>query len=381
MTQTRFYVPTEIVAGAGCFGQLGKLAVRFGRRALLVGSPRRRPLLERAAALLGAAGLEAATYSGVEGEPTVKMVEAARTQAQAMAAQLVVGIGGGSAIDTAKAAAGLFHRAGAVVEYHRGRPLEPARSVPLLVVPTTAGTGAEVTRNAVLLDAERRVKVSLRDDSWFPALALVDPELTVSLPPQVTASTGADALCQAIESYVSSGAGPLTDPLAAEAIARIARSLERAVTRGDDLEARSDMLYGSLLAGMALVNAGLGAVHGLAHPLGARYGIAHGVVCGLLLPYVMAYNLAFARDKYARVAGLLDAAVRDAGPEAAGELAVAQVRELLARIGIPEHLAPFGVREAEFEALIAETLPQSSLHYNPRPMQAEDVRAILAQAL
>ena len=381
MAGTRFYLPTEIVTGAGCFEQLGRLVLPLGRRALLVSSPGRRGLLERAARLLAEVGVETATLAEVTGEPTLAMVEAVRSQARAMGAEVVVGIGGGSALDTAKAAAGLFHQPGSVAEYHAGRKLEAGRGVPLVAVPTTAGTGAEVTKNAVLIDPQRQVKESIRDDSWFPALAVLDPALTLSLPPEVTASTGADALCQAIESYVSTGAGPVSDPLAAEAITRLGRSLERAVRHGDDLEARSDMLYGSLLAGMAMTNARLGAVHGLAHPLGARYGIPHGTLCGLLLPYVMAYNVAFAPEKYARVAVLLGLDVRGLAPAVAGERAVEWVHDLLVRVGIPTRLGPYGVREADFPTLIVEALRQSSLQHNPRPMQAEDVRAILAQAL
>ncbi len=379
MAQTRFYLPTDIVTGAGCFEQLGSLAARLGRRALVVGSPGRRPLLDQAVRLLATAGVAASIYDGAGQEPTLAAVEAARAQARAAEAELAIGLGGGSALDTAKAAAGLFHQPGTAGEYHQGRRLEPRPGLPLVAVPTTAGTGAEVTKNAVLIDPGRRVKESIRDDSWFPALAVVDPALTLSLPPRATASTGADALCQALEAYVSTGAGPLTDPLAVEAIARIGRSLERAVAHGDDLAARSDMLYGSLLAGMAMANARLGAVHGLAHPLGARYGIPHGVVCGLLLPHVMAYNLPFARDKYARVAELLG--VKGAPCATAGELAVDRVRELVAGVGLPQHLAAFGVGEADFAALATEALAQSSSRYNPRPMQAEDVQAILALAL
>jgi alcohol dehydrogenase class IV len=381
MSQSRFYVPTDIVTGVGCFGELGKRVRPLAGRALLVGSAGRRALLEQAAALLSAAGAESAIYAGAGQEPSVAVVEEARAQARAVGAEAVVGIGGGSALDAAKAAAGLFHQPGAVAEYHTGRRLEPRRGLPMVAVPTTAGTGAEVTRNAVLIDPQRRVKESIRDDSWFPALALVDPALTLSLPPHVTATTGADALCQAIESYVSTGAGPLTDPLAAEAIARIGRSLERAVAKGEDVAARSDMLYGSLLAGMAMANARLGAVHGLAHPLGARYGIAHGVVCGLLLPYVMGYNLDFALAKYARVAALLGLDVGGVDAATAGEMAVAWVREMLVRVGVAQRLGPLGVRQADLGALAAEALQQSSLHYNPRPLQAEDVHAILVQAL
>ncbi len=381
MAVTRFYLPTEIVAGVGAFEQLGKLVQPLGRRALLVGSPGRKALLEQAALLLAQAGVEAGIYAQVGHEPTLDLVEAARAEARAMDAGALVGIGGGSALDTAKAAAGLYHQPGAVVEYHMGRSLAPERGLPFVAVPTTAGTGAEVTKNAVLIDSQRRIKESIRDDSWFPVLAVVDPGLTLSLPPQVTASTGADALCQAIESFVSIGAGPVSDPLAGEAIARLARSLERAVSQGDDLAARSDMLYGSLLAGMAMTNARLGAVHGLAHPLGARYGIAHGTLCGLLLPYVMAYNAGFAGEKYARVAELCGLDIRRLTPARAAERGAEWVRDLFQRVGIPLHLGPLGVQAADFPAVIAEALPQSSLKHNPRPMQADDVRAILAQAL
>jgi alcohol dehydrogenase class IV len=381
MAYPRFYLPTEIVTGAGCFGELGRLARRFGRRALIIGSRGRRELLQQAARLLAASGIEPSVWAEVQGEPTLAAVEDARARARTAEAELIVGIGGGSALDTAKAAAGLAHQPGAVAEYHTGRKLEPGRNLPFIAVPTTAGTGAEVTRNAVLIDPARGVKESIRDDSWFPALALVDPELTLSLPPAITACTGADALCQAIESYVSTGAGPLTDPLAAEAIRRIGRSLARAVEQGEDLAARADMLYGSLLAGIAMTNARLGAVHGLAHPLGARYGIPHGTVCGLLLPHVMAYNLPCAAEKYACVSGLLGLDVSGLTTAAAAEQGVGHVRELLGRVGIPSHLAPYGVTEDAFDALATEALAQSSLHFNPRPVKAEDVRAILAAAL
>lgn len=381
MSQTRYYLPTEVITGVGCFEQLGKLTAPLGRRALLVGSPGRRPLLERAAEILAAESVVTALYSEVGHEPTLDLVEAARAEARSLGAEFVVGIGGGSALDVAKAAAGLFRQPRPVVEYHRGHSLAPVLGLPFVAIPTTAGTGAEVTKNAVLIDPQRQVKESIRDDSWFARLAIVDPALTLSLGPAATASTGADALCQAIEALVSTGAGPLSDALAAEAILRIGRSFEQAVRHGEDLAARSDMLYGSLLAGMAMTNARLGAVHGLAHPLGARCGLAHGIVCGLLLPYVMAYNLDWAAARYARVAELLGLPVGGAPPRAAAEQAIAWVRDLLVRVGIPLRLGPLGVRAEDLAGLVAEALTQSSLKFNPRPMGAEDVRVVLEEAL
>jgi len=233
----------------------------------------------------------------------------------------------------------------------------------------------------VLVDPRDQAKYSIRDDRWFARAAIVDPELMIDMPPDVTASTGSDALCQAIESFTSIGANAITDALAREAIARIGRSLERAWAAGEDLDAREDMAYGSLMAGMAMASARLGGVHGMAHPLGSHYGIPHGVVCGLLLPYTMEYNLDWATAKYAEVGRLLGAQVAAADIRMAARAAVDHVRGLLRRIGIPEHLREFSVAKEDLDAVIAESLPSGSLQHNPRPLAAADVRAILEAAL
>ena len=372
----RFYLPTEIITGVGCFEQLGEVTARYGQRALLVcGSKamRRSGVLDRGLDLLAQANVTTTVYDQVAGEPTLPVVEEGRRLAREQEVQVVIGLGGGSAMDTAKAIAGLYFQPGAVAEYHAGRPLE-GPGLPFLAVPTTAGTGAEVTKNAVLIDPSRGLKKSIRSDEWFAKVALVDPELTLTMPPSVTAFSGADALCQAIEPFVSIGAQPITDALAVEAIRLIGRSLVRAYEDGRDIEARTDMLYGSLLAGMALANARLGGVHGIAHPLGGHYRLPHGMLCGLLLPYVMEYNLEYAAERYARIAQLL-------GQEPAPSKAVEAVRELLAQIGIPEHLEPLGVRRDDFPVLIEESLPSGSLKSNPRPLGAEDVRQILEMAM
>jgi len=373
---SRFYLPTEIITGVGCFEQLGGVTRRYGERALLVcgaDAMRRSGVLDRAVELLSQRGVSVTVYDKVVGEPTLPMVEEGRELAREQEVQAVIGLGGGSAMDTAKAIAGLYFQPGTAAEYHAGRPLE-GPGLPFLAVPTTAGTGAEVTKNAVLIHPDRRLKESIRSDEWFAKVVLVDPELTLMMPPSVTASTGADALCQAIESFVSIGAQPATDALAIEAIRLIGRSLVRAYEDGQDIAARADMHYGSLLAGMALANARLGGVHGIAHPLGGHCRIPHGVVCGLLLPYVMEYNLEYAAEKYAHIAQRL-------GQEATPLQAVKAVRKLLAQIGIPEHLEPLGVRRDDFPVLIKESLPSGSLKSNPRPLEAEDVRRILEMAM
>ncbi|MBC7235604.1 MAG: iron-containing alcohol dehydrogenase [Chloroflexi bacterium] len=379
----QFYLPTEILTGRGCFDQLGKVVARYGKRALLVcgaNFARRSGLLDRAVELLQDAGVQVTVFDGVRGEAALPMVQVGIELARQEGCRVPVGLGGGSAIDVAKAIAGLMDLPGPLVEYHNGRPPEKP-ALPWVAVPTTAGTGAEVTRNAVLIDPTEGVKKSIRDDSWFARAALVDPLTTVSMPPQVTASTGSDALAQAIESFTSIAAGPITDALAMRAIALIGAHLERAYRDGQDLEAREAMSMGSLMAGMAMASARLGGIHGIAHPLGSHFDIPHGVVCGLLLPYVMAYNLDYAAEKYAQVAALLGEPTEGLPIRAAAERAVERVRRLMRAIDLPEHLGPFGVRPIHFEQIIAETLPSGSTKHNPRPLGAEDVRAILEQAI
>ena len=379
----RFYAPTEIVTGCGCFGQLGEVTARHGASAMIVcgqSFARRSGLLDRTIELLQAASVRPVIFDGVQGEASLSVVDAGIALACEENCQVFVGLGGGSAIDTAKAIAGLVRLPGSVWEYHEGRKLE-GPGLPLIAVPTTSGTGAEVTKNAVLIDRRNGVKKSIRDDAWFAKVALVDPETTVSMPPQVTANTGGDALCQAIEAFTSLAASPVTDALAMRAIALIGQGLVPAYRDGEDLAARERMSMGSLMAGLAMASARLGGVHGMAHPLGARYGIAHGLVCGLLLPYTMSYNLAYATAKYATVARLLSEMTSHLTPEAAAARAVERVRKMLQQVGIAEHLAELGVKREDFDQIIAQSLPSGSLKHNPRSLAAEDVRCILEMAM
>lgn len=381
MSAKQFYLPTRIVTGRGSFDELGAILASCGRTALLVCGRHatQAGLVDRARALAQAQSVELIVHPGVVREPDLPMVEQALAVARSAGCDVVVGLGGGSAIDLAKAVAGLAPLGGTPSEYFADRPVDGS-SLPLVAVPTTSGTGAEVTKNAVLINPDAGVKASIRDDRWFPRWAVVDPELTISMPPDVTASSGSDALCQAIEAYTSIGAMPITDALAERAIAMIGRALQRAYEAGDDLAAREKMAYGSLLAGMALSNARLGAVHGMAHPLGVTYGLAHGLVCGLLLPYTMAYN-APETPKYAQVARLLGVATLGMSDQDLRRAAVERVTEIMRAIGIPSRLAPLGVRPEDLDAIVEASLTSSSLRHNPRPLDAQDVRAILESAL
>ncbi len=287
-----FATATRIVFGAGTLREIAPAAREMGARALLVTGRS----LERAAPLVAAltkAGVECAPFP-IAGEPTVQRVREGVQFAREERCDLVISFGGGSPIDAGKAIAALLANAGDLEDYievvGKGRSLTNP-SLPFIAVPTTAGTGSEVTRNAVLASREHGVKASLRSPFMLARLAVVDPELTYDLPPAVTASTGLDALTQLIEPYVSSRANPMVDALCVEGMRRAARGLPRAYADGRDTEAREDMSLASLFGGLALANAGLGGVHGFAAAIGGAFDAPHGAVCAALLAHVMDANI------------------------------------------------------------------------------------------
>ena len=284
----------------------------------------------------------------------------------------MIGIGGGSALDAAKAIAALLTNAGDLFDYleviGRAQPLvHPA--APCIAIPTTAGTGSEVTRNAVLSSPEHRVKVSLRSAYMLPRVALVDPELTYELPPSVTAATGLDALTQLIEPYVSPRANPVTDGMCVEGIRRAARSLRRAVENGRDTSAREDMALASLFGGLALANAGLGAVHGFAGPMGGMFPAPHGAVCAALLPHVMETNLRALRSRAPSSESL--SRYSELGPlltgrtQATADDAVQWIHELVTALHIPR-LKSYGITSADIPSH-RRSQQQSQQHESESP--------------
>lgn len=316
----------------------------------------------------------------VSGEPSVPVILDGVQAARDARAGVIVAVGGGSAIDAAKAIAALVPNEGGIFDYLEvvGKALPLAQpALPVIAVPTTAGTGSEVTRNAVIASPEHRVKASLRHPSMLPRLALVDPELTYSLPPAITASTGLDALTQLIEPFVSNRANPVTDALCVEGIRRAAAALPAACENPGNHDARQDMALASLLGGIALANAGLGAVHGFAAPIGGRFPAPHGAVCAALLPYVMRANLeaGAARDRYTTVARLLTG---DAG--ATAEAGVGWVAGLCRRLAIPS-LGKYGIRLEDVPVLTALAAKASSMKANPVTLSSAALESILTQAL
>jgi len=375
-----FATPTRIIFGNGTLSRLGKEVAHVAQRVLLItgGNPARtHTLLE----MLEGAGLACAVFS-VSGEPTIEEALEGRELALAHQAQAVVAVGGGSVLDAGKAIAALAtnrqHPLAYLEVIGQGQPLTE-RPLPFFAVPTTAGTGAEVTHNAVLKSPEHQRKVSLRDRKMTPTVALVDPTLTHSLPPAITASSGMDALTQVIEPYVSASANPLTDALALHGAGIIARSIRQAYTHGEDEDARRDMALGSLIGGIVLSNGKLGAVHGFAGVLGGMFPAPHGAICAILLPSVMEANIATltaqdhpTRHKFTQLAQtILDR------PDSTG--LVEWVRGLVQAFDIPL-LSAYGVTEADFDEIINQSLHASSMKGNPVPLERATLYQILAQA-
>ncbi|HEV7992357.1 MAG TPA: iron-containing alcohol dehydrogenase [Gemmatimonadaceae bacterium] len=379
-----FAAPSRIVFGVGKLHDVGALAAALGSRALVVesGSGRAEPLLT----LLRERGVATSSFR-VTAEPTTTLVERGAEHARTERCDVVVGFGGGSVIDAAKAIAALVTNRAPLREYlevvGKGRPLSE-RAAPFIAIPTTAGTGAEVTRNAVLMVEEARVKVSLRSPLMLPAVALVDPALTYSLPPAVTASSGLDALTQCIEPFTSSQANPLADGIAREGIRRAASALRRAFHDGGDVGARGDMCITSLCGGLALANAKLGAVHGFAAPLGGMFPAPHGAVCARLLPRVAAMNVHALRERephspalerYDEVARLLTGTLY-----ARAEDGVAWLRELVDELGIPP-LSAYGVTVDDIPRVVAQARKASSMQGNPIVLTDDELSDVLGAAI
>jgi alcohol dehydrogenase class IV len=380
-----FASAARIIFGPGTITQIGALARELGRRALVT-TGLDLAQSERILAALSAAGVDYVTLP-VSGEPTTDLACQGARLARESGCDLVIGLGGGSAIDAAKAVAALAANGGDPLDYlevvGRGQLLTQP-SLPCIAIPTTAGTGAEVTRNAVLASAEHGIKASLRSPTMLPRLALVDPELTHSLPPAVTASTGLDALTQLIEPFTSSKANPLTDALCREGMMRTARSLRTAYEDGRDASAREDMALASLFGGLALANAGLGVVHGFAGPVGGTFHAPHGAVCAAFLPHVMAVNARALRARQPGSAALVRydeiARIMTGQAAALAEDGIAWVTSLAAALNVPS-LAAYGVTAADFPALVEKTAVASSTKANPVVLSPEELSEILALAL
>jgi alcohol dehydrogenase class IV len=383
MPSFEFATANKIIFGEGRLKELGKQIGENVRRLLLVrGSSSE--ALTRVEEILSKAAIPFTEFE-VHGEPTVESVRAGVRVAQGCEA--VIGLGGGSVLDTGKAIAALVTNPGDIFDYleviGKGHPLVNA-PLPYLAIPTTAGTGSEVTRNAVLESPEQNVKVSLRSPMMLPRLALVDPELTYSLPPEITASSGLDALTQLIEPFVSVKANPLTDAICREGLSYAARSLRRAYENGVDKEAREGMSLAALFGGLALANAALGAAHGFAGPLGGMLHAPHGILCARFLPLVMEANIQALETRQPEHAALRRyteiARILTGRRDATAHEGVKWVSELVEALNIPG-LSKYGLRPEDFPEAVEKTQRANSSKGNPVVLNEKELTAILERAL
>jgi len=380
-----FSTAMRIIFGYGTSQEVPSIAAEQGKCAFFItGSTveRAEPLLEA----LKEAGITYSTFA-VPGEPTTELVKTGARQAHQAGSDLVISLGGGSVIDAGKAVAAMLTNSGKLEDYLEvvglGKPLGRA-CAPHIAIPTTAGTGSEVTRNAVLKVPEHHVKVSMRSSLMLPRVAVVDPALTHSMPPSITASTGLDALTQLMEAYVSNKANPLTDGICREGIKRAGRSLRRAYEDGDDQAARQDMALASLFSGLALANAKLGAVHGFAGPLGGMISAPHGVICARLLPHVMQTNVRALQKRAADSPALARhdeiAQLLTGKSTARAADGVTWVQNVCTELKVPS-LSEFGLTEQDFPEVVAKAQKSSSMKGNPIILNEDELTEILEQAI
>lgn len=379
-----FQTTRRIVMGAGAVNQIADEVKRLrGTKVTIITDPGlvQSGIITRVEDLLSQAGLKIARFSGVEPDPRYEIVAEAAEAVRREKADLLLGIGGGSSLDIAKVAAILVTNADPVTSYF-GIDLVPQPGVPMILIPTTAGTGSEVTPIAILSDHHEKLKKGVVSPFLFPDCALLDPELTLGLSPEVTAATGMDALIHALESYTSKNATPMTDMLACQALDLLFNNIREAYAEGGNLKARANMLEGSLLAGMAFANAGVTAVHAFAYPIGAEFHIPHGIANTIMLLPVMQFNLLGNLDKFANLAKVFGQEITGLSKRKAAQMAVEAMQELAADLNVPQRLSVFGVRDEHIPALAEGVMKVTRLlANNPRNLHVEDAEAIYRRVL
>jgi alcohol dehydrogenase class IV len=379
-----FRTPHLILAGIGSLESLGGEAKALEAKKTLLVTDRgviESGIGEKVNALLQKEGIAIDIFDRVISDPDIGCAEACIEMAKSDRYDLILGVGGGSSMDIASVASVMCTNPGTVQDY-LGVNLVKNPGIPTILIPTTAGTGAEATPNAILTDVEAKLKKAVVSPYILPRVAIVDPLLTVSMPPAVTSSSGIDALTHAIETYTSNNATILSELFSKEAIIRIGRSLRTAVANGNNLEARYDMSIASLYAGIAITNAGVTAVHALAYPLGGQFNVAHGIANGLLLPYVMEFNVLGDIPKFAAIAQFLGEKVEHLPLLEQAYRAAESVKAIYSDLTIPQSLTELGVPRDTIPEMAKAALNVTRLMANnPREMTAEDIEKIYEKAL
>ena len=378
----QFQTPTKIISGIGSTAEIIKeLNDLHAKKVLLITDPGlvQAGVAQQVVEMLKQAAVEVEIFDAVEPDPSIQVATKAAEMAKNVKANVLIALGGGSAIDTAKSAALLVTNGGYLKDYAGvNKVVKPI--LPLIAVPTTAGTGSEVTIFAVMSDPDKQEKFTISSALIAPAVAVLDPLLTLKLPPSVTAFTGMDALTHAIEAFTSSIAQPATDALALSAIKLVLKHLPVAVGRGDNIKARDGMLQASLLAGIAFNNAFLGLAHAIASPLGGHFHVPHGLANAVMLPYVMEYNLPTAVRRYAEIGCALGLQAVGDTPRAVAEKTVAAITQLARDINIPEKLSNIGAKEELLPLVARDALKSIQLKFNVRNASEKEILALLQKA-
>ncbi|AIE60275.1 iron-containing alcohol dehydrogenase [Bacillus methanolicus] len=382
-TQSAFFMPSVNLFGAGSVNEVGTRLADLGvKKALLVTDAGLHGLglSEKISSIIRAAGVEVSIFPKAEPNPTDKNVAEGLEAYNAENCDSIVTLGGGSSHDAGKAIALVAANGGKIHDYE-GVDVSKEPMVPLIAINTTAGTGSELTKFTIITDTERKVKMAIVDKHVTPTLSINDPELMVGMPPSLTAATGLDALTHAIEAYVSTGATPITDALAIQAIKIISKYLPRAVANGKDIEAREQMAFAQSLAGMAFNNAGLGYVHAIAHQLGGFYNFPHGVCNAVLLPYVCRFNLISKVERYAEIAAFLGENVDGLSTYDAAEKAIKAIERMAKDLNIPKGFKELGAKEEDIETLAKNAMKDACALTNPRKPKLEEVIQIIKNAM
>ena len=381
LRQFSFELPTRIEYGVGVISKLGdELRLLKAQKVAIITDPGiiKAGLLDKITSILKEEKLLYNVFDGVDPNPKDRNVERGAQVVRSFGADAMVAIGGGSVIDCAKAIGVLVSHDGMRIKDFEGKTAVKKQILPFIAIPTTAGTGSEVTFSAVITDTENNYKMTVRSPFMAAKVALLDPKLTVTVPPHITASTGMDALTHAIEAYTVKVSEPVSDALALYAIELISNNLVNAVKNGEDIEARACMLVGSLLAGIAFSHSDVGSVHCMAEALGGVYDAPHGICNAVLLPYVMEYNVEFCIEKYARIAKAMGETF-ETSREGAMK-AVERIKKLATEVGLPSFKS-LGVKEEDLEKLADMAAKNISTESNPREMTKEDYLTLFRRAM
>lgn len=374
MNYSIFQCPRDIIYGEDAVDLTGAKSLKLGKKVLIVTgkhSSKKTGALDRVSDSLKKSGLEYIIFNKVESDPSVNTVRLGVETAKEENIDVIVALGGGSALDASKAISAVTTNGGDILDYEKKTP--EVDGIPIVAVPTTAGTGSEVSKYSIITDTERKIKMLIASDFLIPKVSILDPKLTKMMPPSVTAATGMDAFTHAIEAYISKAAQPISDMYAIKAIELITDNLVKAILKEDDMEARGNMLLGQMYAGLAFSNSSTALVHSMSRPLGAYYKVPHGLANALLLPEVMKFNRAACSEKFKVVAEAMGENIEGKSIREVSYIAIESIKNLFLETGLPKSLKEVGVDKNNFEKMAKDAMESKTTALNPRRPEVEQL--------